>query len=144
MVAGAMGIVALMAVQANYEAYFVRYAEVERLNTQNQREVAAAIKGYADLFGSDRSAFIVPWPYWVDYRLVALELGDFPWKEHGGLTRPEDAGAQKGEPGPHLYILHHDDTHGLEVMRSVFPNATVTQYQSAKPGKAFVSVFVPG
>lgn len=142
----AAGAVALagLALQANVQSYFVEYREVHRLNTPNQREIGAVVRGFADLVGSSRNAYLPTWPHWVDHRILALEAGDFGWRETALLPRAEDASAHVGQPGPKLYILHRDDAHSLEVLRRVYPQALVREHASAKPGRAFRTVFVPG
>lgn len=131
------------AVQANYQSYFNDYAAVYTQNTQNEREVAAVIRGYAQLEGSYQSAHLATWPYGVDYRVVALELGDFGWKDHALIDPIENAAAEVGQPGPKLYLFKRDDEHSLSVLRSLFPQGILQEHPSAKPGKDFRAFFVP-
>jgi hypothetical protein len=142
MVAG-FAVCGLLAVVANFESYFVDYAGVHQRNSQNQREVAAVIHGFAELTGSDRGAYLPVWPFWVDHRLVALELGDFSWKDGAVLDRMEQAETQARTPGPKLYILHQDDEVDLQALLRIYPDAIVQLHVSAKEGRSFRSVFVP-
>ncbi|HEY3118963.1 MAG TPA: glycosyltransferase family 39 protein, partial [Chloroflexota bacterium] len=140
----AAGVLAIAALHANYQSYFNDYAPQYTQNTQNEREVAAVIRGYAELKGSDQSAHLAVWPYWVDHRIVALELGDFAWKDHAVVDPIENASAQVSQPGPKLFILKKEDEHSLAVLRSLFPQGIVQEHLSAKAGKDFRSFFVPG
>lgn len=101
------------------------------------------IGGYTKLVGTNRSAWIVSWPFWIDHRVVALELGDFAWKERAVIDRAEDAVPHRSQSGPKLYVLHQDDVRSLEVLRGVYPEGIVHEYASAKPGKSFRGLYVP-
>lgn len=143
-IVGVSATLGVAAVVVNYQSYFVDYVELHQRSTQNEKEIAAVIKGYAELEGSDRSAYLTAWPYWVDYRLVALELGDFAWRDHALVDPIEKAADQARQPGPKLYVLHHDDAHGLAFLQSLFPRGLVQEHVSTKPGRDFRTFFVPG
>lgn len=130
--------------QLNYQSYFVTYDRVYRQSASNHREVAAVISEFARTAGTNRSARIVGWPYWLDHRVVALELGDFSWKETALLNRAEDARQDSGKLGPKLYVIHRDDTGSPEVLREIFPQGVLRDHAAAVEGKSFRSFFVPG
>lgn len=143
-IAAGVLLLGVLAIGSNYQSYFHGYAENHRLSTPNAKEVADVIRGYAGLTGSDRTAYLPVWGYWVDYRIVALELGDWNWKETGWLQDINQAATLANRPGPKMFILHQDNTKDLQYLRGLFPQAVVYEHPSAKPGKSFRSVFVPG
>jgi hypothetical protein len=134
----------VVAAYANYQSYFVDYAALHRANTQNQKEVAQVIRGFADLMGSDRNAYLPVWPFWVDYRIVALEMGDFDWRDRGWVPQVDEQSLRALPAGPKLYVLHKDNTRDLATLQRVFPQAIVREHPSGKPGKDFRSVLIPG
>jgi len=60
----------------NYQSYFVEYAIQFNTHAWNASELAQVISGFAAACGSLDQAYIAPWPYFVDGRAVAFELGD--------------------------------------------------------------------
>jgi hypothetical protein len=134
----------IVAFQANYQRYFVDFRALNLASNGNQKEIAAVIRSDLPQIGSDKNAYIVSYPYWIDHRVVALELGDFAWREHGLLDSIELARAQATLPGPKLYILNRQDQRSIDVLRELYPQGIVESHPSVVSGKEFNSFLVPG
>jgi uncharacterized membrane protein len=125
----------------NYESYFVRYAAQFDGQAWNASEFARVIRGFADTCGSLDQAYIAPWPYFIDGRAAALELGDWEWYNLlDDLTGLEE---QALRPGNKLYLVHPGDQESLTRLREIYPKAQVRPFRSAAPGHGFWVVFVP-
>jgi hypothetical protein len=132
-------------VMLNFRSVFVDYAESYRRSAPNHRELAAVVNGYAQAFGTtNRTAYIVVWPFWLDHRVVALETGDFSWKDNALIEKAEDARRLQGQPGPKLFILNKDDDRSAPILRETFPNGVLTDHRSPTPGRDFRTFLVAG
>ncbi|MCL4396537.1 MAG: glycosyltransferase family 39 protein [Chloroflexi bacterium] len=137
----ALGVVLVLApiVVLNYHWYFVEYDNSYRLSAQNSSEVAAVIRDFADSFGDLQHAYFVGYPYWIDGRAIAIDLGDLAWKNYSLDARDLVSDASTNR----LYILNTQDADNLHVLRSQYPDGQVRIIHSRTPGKDFVSFFVP-
>lgn len=140
----AIAAVALMAMQSNFQTYFVNYRAVHLRSTPNATEIAAVIRDFGRAAGTDRNAHIVLWPFWLDHRVVALEMGNFAWKETALLDRAEDARRDLSTPGPKLYVLNREDARSPGVLAEIYPQGSLRTHTSAVADHDFRSFFVPG
>ncbi|MBM2811249.1 MAG: putative rane protein [Chloroflexi bacterium] len=141
--AGLVGALTLIVWRTNWDRYFVDYNAIYRQSTYNTKEIGAVVRGFALLTGSVRGVYLPVWPHWVDFRLVALESGDFSWINTGLLQTIDEARQHVDQPGPKLYILHPDDARSLEVLRALYPEGVVRDYPSRQRGRPFRSFLVP-
>lgn len=135
------GVALLLApiVVLNYEWYFVRYDESYRLSAQNSTEVAQVIRDFAVSIGDLTHAYFIGYPYWIDGRAIAINLGDIQWHNY-----TLDASDFLVEPKTNLlFIVHPDDQANLKILRERYPEAQTKIIRSRTPGKDFVSFFVP-
>jgi hypothetical protein len=98
------------------------------------------IADYADSFGTLDSAWVVPYPYWVDTRLVAMNAG---YPQHDYAIAPDQLSNTLGVPAPKLFLLRPEDTGGLQTLQQLYPAGTVKLFQSRIPSKEFIVFFVP-
>jgi hypothetical protein len=80
---------------------------------------------------------VVPYPHWVDTRLVAVEAG-FPGRDLA--IDPEQIRQEFRIDGPRLYLLHPEDRRTLNALQERLPGATTVGFSSRVPGKAFLAV----
>jgi hypothetical protein len=132
------------AAQSNYHSYFQMYGDIHRRQTPNHREIAAVVNDFARMAGSSQNAHIISYPFWLDHRVVALELGDFAWKNTALIDRVEDAARLRSVPGPKLFILHRDDARSAQVLSELFPGGVLRDHASSVPGRDFRSFYVSG
>lgn len=129
--------------KSNLEAYFTAYPAQHTVSSQHASRFGAVIKGFEAFGGLRDDAFILPGPYWVDWRLMAIEAGDIKWRpiiENVAVARTHD-----GRPGKRLYILHPEDRTSLEQLRQWYPQSTITvaAFPETMGQPLFVTVEVP-
>ena len=60
----------------NYDLVFNQYQRAYELSSWNTSEMGNVIHDFGDLYGGTNNAYVVPYPYWVDTRLVGMNAGD--------------------------------------------------------------------
>jgi len=123
----------------NYALVFRQYRQEYDLNAWNTSEIAKEIKRFSQNGGELGDAFVVPYPYWVDTRLVGINLG-LPRKDYA--IWPEDFAKIKQTAGAYLFIIKPEDSADLSLLQAMFPNSSLVTYQSKIPGKNFIEFFV--
>ncbi len=131
----------LAALAVNARLVFVDYAAEYRQNVWNNTEIARVMRGFVDSVGTEETVWVVPYPYWVDTRLVGLEAGFSDW-EHVHRWR-EELPETTQISGPKMFILKPEDTDSLNLLRSLYPDALSWRVVSTVPGRDFVVFFVP-
>jgi hypothetical protein len=134
--------IALLAGSAiqDYDLVFHQYADQFKANAWNTSELGAVIRQFADSYGAEDSAWVVPYPYWVDTRLVGIRAG-YPLRDYA-LWR-ENIPETVDDPRPKLYLVKPEDTETLELLHSLYPTSVERLYQSQVPGRDFYMVSVP-
>ncbi|MGV8025062.1 MAG: glycosyltransferase family 39 protein [Anaerolineaceae bacterium] len=123
----------------NYDLVFNQYREEYNLNAWNTSEIAVEIERFYQEGGETDNAFVLPYPYWVDTRLVGINAG-LPRKDYA--IWPEDFETKKQEPGTYLFILKPEDIENIDLLQALFPNNTLYTYSSETPGKNFIEIRV--
>lgn len=131
-------LVIICAVQ-NYDLVFQQYREQYDLKAWNTSEIAAEINRFYGEGGKVENAFVVPYPYWVDTRLVGINAG-LPRKDYALWS--EDIASTIQEPGTYLFIVKPEDTEAIALIQSLFPNYSMFEYLSDTPGKDFIEIRV--
>lgn len=133
--------VVLVSAQLNYMRYFIDFDAQYRRYSWNSSEMAATMLDFARSGGALDHAWIVAYPYWVDTRNVAINLGDIDW--NNVLWYVKDMPHSVNDPTPRLYILSPQDTQNLDDLHVIFPNGIVRSYTSCTPDKEYVAFYVP-
>ncbi|MBR6090386.1 MAG: glycosyltransferase family 39 protein, partial [Anaerolineaceae bacterium] len=60
----------------NYDLIFRRYAYEYNRSAWNTKQIGTVIKGFAESIGEYENAYVIPYPHWVDTRLVGINAGD--------------------------------------------------------------------
>lgn len=142
--------VALLAIYPiNNRILFVDYAEHYARTARNASEVGQVIHGFATSIGSYDTAWVRPYPHWVDTRAVGMYAGNFYRDYAIGFAELADTQAM---PGPKLFIFHLQDTEArpdgepptLPELRRLYPNGQLSTFKSQRPeNKDFLMYFVP-
>jgi len=137
----AIGSLILAAVSGwqNYDLVFNQYREQYDLKAWNTSAIAEEIQTFYASGGEEDNAFVIPYPYWVDTRLVGINAG-LPYKDYA--VSMEDIGKVTAEEGTYLFILKPEDMENISLLQASFPNTTLTQYFSDIPGKDFIEITV--
>jgi hypothetical protein len=105
------------------------------------------IKQFEQTYGEADTAWVVPFPYWVDTRLPAVWAGipnrDMAmWRDN----LPTTLSVQ----GPKLFIVKantddptQNDQETLDVLKNLYPNGQNRLFHSDIPGHDFWIYFVP-
>lgn len=134
------GFVILIAAQVNQDLYFVRYPPQYKLSAQIASEIGKVIDNYAHSLGTYDTAYVRPYPYWVDTRAVGMYAGDF-WRDFA--IQKEQLGDPLADPRPKLFVLHLHDQETIAELRRLYPAGVLSRYTSAVPDHDFLLYFVP-
>lgn len=141
------GLVALLALtllavsaRQNYDLVLVQYGSQFMRGAWNTSEMGKVIRGFADTFGDQDAAYVIPYPHWVDTRLVGINAG-FPEKDYA--LWPEDIVSTMSSAGPKLFIVKEEDLQSMELLDSIYPRGSFSLYTNPLPGKNFWMFFVP-
>ncbi len=135
-----VGLLWLASWQASADLVFRQYVAQYRLSNWNTPEIGQVIGGFARSVGEPDRAWVVPYPYWVDTRLVGIEAG-YPRRDYA-LHR-EFLADTLAAPAPKLFILKPEDEATLNLLWDLYPQARVWRYRSPVEGKDFLMYFVP-
>ena len=130
------GLFLLNIISHNYDLIFKQYAYEYNRSAWNTTQIGEVIKGFANSFGSYKDAYVVPYPHWVDTRLVGINAGD-PGKDYSFdksliSSLPDDG-------HPRLFIYRDDDTEAADTVRARFPNGIEQLHIGPYSGKNFYS-----
>jgi hypothetical protein len=140
-VAGAVGVFLLISsASQNYDLVFDDYYRQFRLGAWNTSEIGHVIRAFADSVGDRDSAWVVPFPHWVDTRLVGINAG-FPGKDYA--LWPEQFGETLGVPGAKLFVIKPEDGETAQELRELYPQGSLTTYESQVENKDFWLYLVP-
>jgi 4-amino-4-deoxy-L-arabinose transferase-like glycosyltransferase len=124
----------------NYDLVFNQYRTQFDLSAWNTSELGAVIRQFADSVGAEDSAWVIPYPYWVDTRLVGIRAG-FPDRDYALWA--EDLDVTLSDPRVKLFLFKPEDTEALARLQDLYPAGVMSLYQSDLPGKDFDIYFVP-
>jgi hypothetical protein len=143
--AGGILVLALLipVVGQNYYLTQVQYPEVYRGSSQNESEIGAVIRKFAETIGDMEDAHFIPYPYWVGDRLVNLYAG-LDINHQGLVVWKEDLPEFAFSGRPTLFILKATDAEALSALQAKFPEGEWKLVPSAFPGKDFITFYVPG
>jgi hypothetical protein len=142
--AGAVFSAALIAVAAaqDFDLTLRQYPETYRLNSENASELGTFMRRFVDTIGAPEDAYLVPYPYWVDDRIMNIEAG-FPIQSKHYLFSEEIPDFIFGGR-PTLFLLFAEDTESLEALLQKFPDGYYARVVSSYPGNDFIYFIVPG
>jgi hypothetical protein len=135
----AVGLAAAV-VRQNYTLTFVTYPEQYRLASQMTSEIGYFVRDFAGSVGRYQNTYVVPFPYWVDTRLVGMYAGD-PARDYA-LPRESLEDLQVGAE-PLLIIFHKDDNDTAALLRQLFPLGHEGRYASITGFHHFRYYLVP-
>ena len=134
-----IGIVLVPVIALNYQWYFVDYDLSYRKSAQNSSEVATVIRDFAGSIGDLQHAYFIGYPYWIDGRAIAINLGDIHWKNFTLDAKDFLVNANTNL----LFIVNPEDKANLKVLQEHYPRGKLETYHSRTPGKDFLKFFVP-
>ena len=137
--AGLVGILFLIVASQNATLVFNDYYQQFRLKSWNTSDVGTVIRHFNESVGEEDHAWVIPYPHWVDTRLVGIRAGK-PFKDYA-LWR-EDIPSTEDVQGPKLYIVKPEDQETLQVLDSIYSSGFQKEFQSQIPGRDFLMYYV--
>ncbi len=128
------------AASQNYNLVFKQFDEQFMAGAWNTSEIGHIIRAFGESVGSPETAYVVPYPYWVDTRLVGINAG-FPFKDYA--LWPENFSETLSETRAKLFVLKPEDQESLETLKTMFPEGVSWLHRVRREGKDFVLLFVP-
>ena len=126
----------------NFDLVFHQCATQYTAGAWNTSEMGAVIKQFGQTYGTTDSAWIVPYPYWVDTRLPGVWAG-IPNRDFA--LWPQDFNTTLDVTGTKLIILNLQDTADTNALQLLYPQGVLSTFHSATKvdGKNFLIFFVP-
>ncbi|NMB89885.1 MAG: hypothetical protein GYA17_16125 [Chloroflexi bacterium] len=141
MLVGALGVTLLAwTTFQNYDLVFRQFKTQFYGGAWNTTQIGHVIRSFADSEGALADAFVVPYPYWVDTRVVGINAGD-PLRDYA--LWPEDFETTLPDKNAKLFIVKPDNTEALAKLEELYPQGWVKYYNSPLEGKDFLGFYVP-
>ncbi len=136
---GILLVLAGFSMQTNARLVFVDYYQQFKSKAWNTSEIGGVIEEFADTIGDEDHAWVVPYPHWVDTRLVGIhaveQVRDF------ALWQTEIPGTEMAA-APKLYIFKPDDEDTYQILRDLYPDGISERYESEVEGRDFMLYYV--
>lgn len=130
----------LMASLQNYNLVFDQFSTQFLQGAWNTSDMGRVIRAFVSAGNSPDNAFVVPFPYWVDTRLVGIQTG-YPTKDYA-MWR-EDLPKTESITGSKLFIVKEEDQATITTLRSLYPAGLLGHFTSPIEGKNFWIYTVP-
>ena len=124
----------------NYNLVFDKFATQFMAGAWNTSDMGNVIHSFVVEGNSPDNAFVVPYPYWVDTRLVGIQAG-YPTKDYA-LSRDHLSDTQP-VTGNKLFIVKEDDQQTLVALRQLYPSGLLGHFTNPLEGKNFWTYLVP-
>ncbi len=132
-------ILAIISMRENAGLVFEDYYQQFKNNAWNTSEIGSVIRQFDDTIGDDQQAWVIPYPHWVDTRLVGIQavgfVKDFAlWQS--------DIQSTIDAPVPKLYIFKPEDEDTSQILRDLFPRGVLDRFESSVEGRDFLLYYV--
>lgn len=124
----------------NYRLVFKEYRLNFSRDVWNTSELGAVIRQFADTIGSEETAWVVPYPHWVDTRLVGIRAG-VPLRDYA--LWPDELYLTQEDPRTKLFLFKPEDAEAMNTLRDLYPLGSLKLYDSKIDGRDFYLFFVP-
>ena len=141
-IAGTVGMfIILVSMANNFHIVFNEYKEQFDKNAWNSSEIGSVIKNFIQSGNNPDLAYVIPYPHWVDTRLVGFNAG-YPGKDYA-IWRNEISSTIE-IPGDKLYIFKSEDNETLTELERCYPDGEASIFYSRIPAKEFIIYTVEG
>lgn len=127
-------------VAQNYDLVFRQFDQQFMRGAWNTSQIGGVIRGFADSVGDAEHAYVIPYPHWVDTRLVGMNAG-YPRKDYA-LQR-DDIAKTMGAESAKLFIFKPEDSETMQILQQLYPQGAYSIQASPYEGKDFVVYMVP-
>lgn len=137
----ALVLLAAFSMRENARLIFVDYYQQFKIKAWNTSEIGGVIRQFSDTIGDENQAWVVPYPHWVDTRLVGINavgyVTDYAlWNN--------DIHHTIDEPTPKLYIYKPEDQETFQILQDLYPEGILAQFDSSVDGRDFILYYVLG
>ncbi|MHC1784478.1 MAG: glycosyltransferase family 39 protein [Anaerolineaceae bacterium] len=129
-----------MTIYQNYDLVFNKFNRQFMAGALNTSEIGSVIKGFDEMGGSPENAYVIPFPYWVDTRLVGINAG-FPTRDFA--LAPENFETTLSDNRMKLFIFYPEDQNNLAEIKEMYPRGTLSTFKAKVQGKDFLTYLVP-
>jgi hypothetical protein len=130
----------LWSTSQNFDLTINQFGKTFLSSTWNTSQIGSVISQFATTVGTIDTAYVVPYPHWVDTRVVGIVTGNVT-KDFA--LWPENFESTLNERRVQLFILKPDDQAALEKLKTLYPSGIATTYASRREGRDFVIFQVP-
>ena len=142
MIAGSVGLVIiLVSIVNNFHIVFNEYREQFDENAWNSSEIGGVINKFIQSGNNPDRAYVIPYPHWVDTRLVGFNAG-YPGKDYALWVN--EISDTSEVPGDKLYIFKLEDNEALIELEKCCPDGEASIFYSRIPAKEFIIYTVEG
>jgi hypothetical protein len=124
----------LVSARQNYYLVFDKFATQFTLGAWNTSDMGKIIRAFVAEGNPVENAWVVPYPYWVDTRLVGIQ-SSYPTRD-AALWRDELPRSLE-VTGNKLFIVKDEDIESLNVLREMYPAGALGKLTSPIEGKSF-------
>ncbi len=135
-----LGLLFVISAIINYRLVLVDFAKLNLQSAWNTAQAGEIVRGFAESVGSYETAHMVPYPFWMDGRLVGIDAGQ-PAKDYS-TTTDQLAGLQD-EPRAQLFLVNTQDVPDQDLLTQLFPAGRWSIAHSDQPGKDIAVFLVP-
>ncbi|MEN4010928.1 MAG: glycosyltransferase family 39 protein [Chloroflexota bacterium] len=129
-----------MSISANFDLVFRQFDRQFMAGAWNTSQIGAVIRAFADSQGNPDTAYVVPYPHWVDTRLVAINAG-YPMKDYA--LWPDQFEATLAEPRAQMFVVNPRDVEATRKLQELYPHGSLYYYDVDLDGKDFLLFFTP-
>jgi len=141
-IAGSIGLVIiLVSMSNNFHIVFNEYIEQFDKNVWNSSEIGGVIKKFILSGNNPDHAYVIPYPHWVDTRLVGFNAG-YPGKDYALWVN--EISDTTEIPRDKLYIFKPEDNEALIELDRYYPDGEASIFYSRIPAKEFIIYTVEG
>jgi hypothetical protein len=131
----------------SFQLVFHQFDQNFRQSAWNSSEMGAVIKEFGLVYGETDSAWVVPFPYWVDTRLVGVWAG-IPNRDFA--IGPDQLSKTLQIAGPKLFIAKAsltdpggNDQKSVDLLKDLYPQGSLSLHRSPVSDHDFWIYFVP-
>ena len=125
----------------NYQIVFNDFKSQYDYSAWNTSEMGQVVNGFVNSVGYEDTAYVIPYPYWVDTRLVGINAG-FPTRDYA--LQPANILSTRDDPRTKLFIFYYKDDESKTKLAQLYPQGILTLHQADLDGKDFYIYLVPG
>ncbi len=141
------GLLLVISAFQNFDLVFHQYTDSFKQGSWNSSDMGGVISQFEQDYGRTDTAWIVPYPHWVDTRLPAVWAG-IPNRDMA--MQRDNLPSTLELTGPKLFLVRanlenpeFNDAETLDVLRALYPSGQQRLFNSEVPGHDFWIYLVP-